>query len=175
MPFPVSVYSPSSHTISEEFVLAALASLRVELEPSEQRAAHSELGVARRAMVAGESSTTILKLQRVICMSRALVFRLKGSYARTVTVVMSRSRARAKHDRRQVGASTISNAYVDVDGRFPILINLGTKESNKLLSGILDGVSETPLIKTCGCQDDFIEIEPKTLNTTWLEGLQGYS
>lgn len=117
--------------------------------------------------MAGESSATILKLQRVICMSKAWVFRLEGSYARTVTVVMSRSRATAKHDRRQIGANTISNAYVDVDVQFPVLINLGIKENDKLLGGRLDVVSETPLIKTCGCQDNFIEIEPKSLDTTW--------
>lgn len=45
MPFPDFEYSSSPHTISEEFVVIVLGLVRVEFEPSEHRAAHSESGV----------------------------------------------------------------------------------------------------------------------------------
>jgi hypothetical protein len=45
MPFPDEENSSSLHTISEEFVFERLESDEVELDPTEQRAAHSESGV----------------------------------------------------------------------------------------------------------------------------------
>lgn len=45
MPFPDDEYSPSSQTMSDEFVAEPLDPEDVELEPSEHKAAHCESGV----------------------------------------------------------------------------------------------------------------------------------
>ena len=45
MPFHDDKYSPSSQTMSDEFVAEPLNSEEVELEPSEHKAAHWEPGV----------------------------------------------------------------------------------------------------------------------------------
>lgn len=66
MPFPDSEYSSSPQTTSEEFVAAVLASLRVEFVPSEQRAAHSELGVTRRAKESGGRRAKLLRAHETV-------------------------------------------------------------------------------------------------------------